>query len=72
MGGPFDLFDERSHPDCRLVTGEQYENRMRLRNAMQRGGFEPYECEWWHFRLSDEPYPDTFFEFPVSADYLRR
>lgn len=72
MGGPFDLFDERSHPDCRLVTGEQYENRMRLRNAMLRGGFEPYECEWWHFRLSDEPYPDTFFEFPVSADYLRR
>ncbi|MBR4143195.1 MAG: peptidase M15, partial [Firmicutes bacterium] len=30
------------------------------------------DCEWWHFTLKDEPYPDTYFEFPVSADYLRK
>ncbi|MBR6921791.1 MAG: peptidase M15, partial [Clostridia bacterium] len=32
----------------------------------------PFECEWWHFTLNDEPYPDTYFEFPVSSAYLRR
>ena len=72
MGGPFDLFSVVSHPDYRGITDEQYDNRMILQKAMIRGGFEPYESEWWHFRLSDEPYPDTYFEFPVSSGYLRR
>ena len=72
MGSPFDLFSERSHPDCRAVTDEQYENRMFLRTAMLRGGFAPLDCEWWHFTLKDEPYPDTYFEFPVSTGVLSR
>ena len=66
MGGPFDLFGELSHPDFRGVTDEQYANRMLLRAAMERNGFVPYECEWWHFRLVNEPFPDTYFNFPVS------
>ena len=66
MGGPFDLFGERSHPDFSGITDEQYANRMLLRAAMERNGFEPYECEWWHFRLADEPFPDTYFNFPVA------
>ena len=72
MGSPFDLFSELSHPDCRRITDEQYENRMMLQHVMVRNGFLPIDCEWWHFSLADEPYPDTFFEFPVSAEYLRR
>jgi D-alanyl-D-alanine dipeptidase len=72
MGSPFDLFSEVSHPDCRSITDEQYENRMTLQRAMIRNGFAPLECEWWHFRLEDEPYPDTYFEFPVSSAYLRK
>lgn len=72
MGSPFDMFSKVSHPDCREITGEQYENRMILRNVMLRNGFDPIDCEWWHFTLKDEPYPDTYFEFPVSADYLLR
>ena len=72
MGGPFDLFSEASHPDYRGVTDEQYVNRMFLRDAMLRNGFEPIFCEWWHFTLANEPYPDTYFEFPVSAQYLRQ
>ena len=66
MGGPFDLFSEVSHPDYRGITDEQYANRMLLRAAMERNGFEPYECEWWHFRLANEPFPDTWFDFPVA------
>ena len=72
MGSPFDLFSEISHPDCRTITDEQYENRMLLRRAMLRNGFAPYACEWWHFMLEDEPYPDVYFEFPVSSAYLKR
>ena len=72
MGSPFDLFSPLSHPDCRDITEEQYENRMTLRHAMLRQGFEPLFCEWWHFSLKHEPYPDTTFNFPVSSEYLRR
>ena len=72
MGSPFDLFSELSHPDSRGVTEEQYENRMLLQKAMVRNDFQPIDCEWWHFSLKNEPYPDTYFEFPVSSEYLRR
>ena len=72
MGSPFDLFSVASHPDYKGITEQQYENRMMLQRAMVRNGFEPIDCEWWHFTLKDEPYPDTYFEFPVSAEYLRR
>ncbi len=72
MGGPFDFFGELSHPDYRGITEEQYDNRMTLRRVMLRNGFEPLDCEWWHFTLKDEPYPDTYFTFPVSSQYLRK
>ena len=72
MGSPFDLFSEISHPDSRAVTETQHANRMLLQSAMIRGGFQPISCEWWHFSLADEPYPDVYFEFPVSKDSLRR
>ena len=70
MGGPFDFFGELSHPDYRGITDEQYENRMFLQRVMARSGFRPYDCEWWHFTLINEPYPDTYFEFPVSSGVL--
>ena len=39
---------------------------------MTAGGFCPIDCEWWHFTLENEPFPDTYFEFPVSTDPLKR
>ena len=72
MGSPFDLFSEVSHPDYRGITDAQYENRMLLREYMIRNGFSPIDCEWWHFSLKDEPYPETYFEFPVSSQYLKK
>ena len=71
MGSPFDLFSEISHPDNKSVTEKQYNNRMLLQNAMTRSGFVPIGCEWWHFTLADEPYPETYFDFPVSSEYWR-
>ena len=72
MGSPFDLFSDISHPDSDRVTEQQHENRMFLQRVMKRNGFLPLDCEWWHFTLEDEPYPDTYFEFPVSSEYLRK
>ncbi len=71
MGSPFDLFDPVSHPDSRAVSDEQYANRMILRELMTRNGFLPIDCEWWHFSLADEPFPDTYFDFPVSSEAWR-
>lgn len=70
MGGTFDYFGELSHPDNTDITEEQYENRMILREAMMKHGFKPNSTEWWHFTLRDEPYPDTYFTFPVNSDSL--
>ena len=65
MGGTFDWFGEESHPDYTGITPEQFANRMILRDAMLRHGFKPLDSEWWHFTLRKEPYPDTYFTFPV-------
>lgn len=65
MGGPFDFFGELSHPDYAGVTPAQQANRMRLREAMLKHGFKPLSTEWWHFTLKNEPWPDTYFDFPV-------
>ncbi len=79
MGCTFDYFGVASHPDVlpgqeagsyKPITEDQYHNRMILRNAMLRHGFKPYDCEWWHFTLEDEPFPDTYFTFPVSASSI--
>ena len=66
MGGTFDWFGTESHPDYRGITDVQFANRMILRDAMLRHGFKPLDSEWWHFTLKDEPYPDTYFTFPVK------
>ncbi|MDO4864984.1 MAG: M15 family metallopeptidase [Clostridia bacterium] len=68
MGGTFDYFGERSHADYRGVTDAQYANRMLLRGVMTAHGFKPISKEWWHFTLRDEPYPDTYFTFPVNSE----
>ena len=65
VGGTFDYFGELSHPDYKGVSDKQYSNRMFLRDLMARHGFTPIDEEWWHFTLKDEPYPDTYFTFPV-------
>ncbi len=66
MGGPFDLFDERSHYAAKGLTKEQEHNRAILRSVMTECGFKGIRSEWWHFALRDEPFPDTYFDFPLS------
>ncbi len=70
MGGTFDWFGERSHYDYAGISEEQYNNRKLLRDIMKKHGFKPLEEEWWHFTLENEPYPDTYFIFPVNSNTL--
>lgn len=72
MGGTFDYFGELSHPDYKLITEDEYNNRMILREAMMNHGFRPLAEEWWHFTLNDEPYPDTYFTFPISSNVFKK
>ena len=78
MGGTFDWFGRESHSDFGGnpktgkykanddITAEQFHNRMILREAMLRHGFKAIDEEWWHFTLKNEPFPNTYFTFPVK------
>ncbi|RSN38768.1 D-Ala-D-Ala dipeptidase VanX [Streptomyces sp. WAC 04229] len=66
MGGGHDLMDPISHHGAQGITPAEAMNRQHLRSLMEACGFHPYECEWWHYTLKDEPYPDTYFDFPVT------
>ena len=58
--------DNSASPTGRSITAEQFANRMILRRAMLSHGFKALDSEWWHFTLRDEPFPDTYFTFPVQ------
>jgi zinc D-Ala-D-Ala dipeptidase len=65
MGTPFDFFSPKSWPNSTAVSAAARANRALLAAAMRRHGFRAYDREWWHFTLSHEPFPDTYFDFPV-------
>ncbi len=66
MGTGFDCFHERARPDHPGLEPQQRLNRLLLRTLMEKHGFRPYDQEWWHFTLVNEPFPDTYFDFPVK------
>jgi D-alanyl-D-alanine dipeptidase len=70
MGTGYDCFDTASHPFSPHVSARQRAHRMILRRAMLRSGFKGLDTEWWHFTLRDEPYPERYFDFPVSRAAL--
>ncbi|HYZ52493.1 MAG TPA: M15 family metallopeptidase, partial [Streptosporangiaceae bacterium] len=66
MGGDHDLMDPISHHGAKGITPVEARNRQYLCSIMEACGFSPYDCEWWHYTLKDEPYPDTYFDFPIA------
>jgi zinc D-Ala-D-Ala dipeptidase len=66
MGGDHDLMDPISHHGAEGITPAETRNREHLCSIMEACGFGRYDSEWWHYTLSDEPYPDTYFDFPVA------
>ena len=65
MGSEWDLFGVRSGYRYVAISMIQKENRRLLRELMIAHEFLPYDKEWWHFSLKNEPYPDTYFDFIV-------
>ena len=65
MGSVWDLFGVRSGYGYQAISIIQKANRKLLRELMIAYEFSPYDKEWWHFSLNDEPYPDTYFDFIV-------
>jgi D-alanyl-D-alanine dipeptidase len=65
MGSGFDYFGEISHHNTNMITEQQMQNRTILREVMEKYGFAAYSGEWWHYTLKNEPYPDTYYDFPV-------
>lgn len=66
MGSSFDLFDVVTFFDSHEITKEQRHRRKYLQQVMVKYGFVPYEKEWWHFTLQDEPFPNTYFDFDIK------
>jgi zinc D-Ala-D-Ala dipeptidase len=66
MGGDHDLMDSISRHGATGIAPVEARNRQYLCSVMETCGFRPYDCEWWHYTLKDEPYPDTYFDFPIT------
>jgi D-alanyl-D-alanine dipeptidase len=67
MGGDFDLMDPLSHHGAEGIAHSEARCRHVLRTIMEGCGFTAYEYEWWHYTLKSEPYPDTYFDFPIAT-----
>ncbi|HEY1177091.1 MAG TPA: D-Ala-D-Ala dipeptidase VanX [Phytomonospora sp.] len=67
MGGGHDLMDPVSHHGAEGITAVEAGNRRHLLTVMEGCGFRRYDNEWWHYTLRDEPHPDTYFDFAITA-----
>ena len=72
MGGTFDFFGKQSYSNYKYITKNQRNNRLILRNIMINHGFKPVKNEWWHFTLKKEPYPNTYFDFPINSKSIMK
>ncbi|GGO96884.1 M15 family metallopeptidase [Wenjunlia tyrosinilytica] len=70
MGTGFDCFDTLAHTADPRITGAARANRDLLKDTLDAAGFTNYPNEWWHYTLRNEPFPDTYFDFPVSRRSL--
>lgn len=66
MGTGFDCFHELSHTININIGHQQKINRLLLKTLLEKHGFKNYDLEWWHYTLKNEPYPDTYFDFPIE------
>jgi D-alanyl-D-alanine dipeptidase len=65
MGTGFDCMDELSHPGAEVGSIAEAHRRL-LEHMMEKNGFKGIKEEWWHFTLAGEPYPKTYFDFPIT------
>ena len=70
FGTGFDCFDPRSNTMDGRVGAIQMQRRLLLKALMEKHGFKNYEKEWWHYTLENEPFADTYFDFPFGSSGL--
>lgn len=63
MGTCFDYFGPESWLNALGISAQARANRMLLQCAMCAQGFLPFDKEWWHFTLANEPFPNSYFDF---------
>lgn len=66
MGTGFDCLDVTACLTNKDINPQAQKNRIFLQKIMTENGFSLYEKEWWHFTLNNEPFPKTYFNFPVN------
>ena len=66
MGTGYDCFDTLSWTDDTRIGAPARAHRLLLKSLMEKYGFRNYSREWWHFTFENEPFPDTYFDFPVE------
>lgn len=66
FGTAFDYFDPKSSFSYKNIPTQAKANRLLLNLLMTSAGFKGYDKEWWHFTLINEPYPNTYFNFPIN------
>lgn len=66
MGTSFDCFSILANTQNSQITAIAKKNRQLLLDAMKKHGFINYEKEWWHFTLKEEPFKDSYFDFPID------
>ena len=66
MGSAYDFFGQESWVNYEAISKEQKQNRQLLQTVMLKHNFRNYPKEWWHFTLRWEPFPNTYFDFPVE------
>jgi len=71
MGTGYDCFDPLAHTYNGRIHGVQRRNRLTLKHLLEHEGFKHLPEEWWHFTLRTEPFPETFFDFPIKTSELR-
>lgn len=72
MGCGFDTFGPIAAHGAEGLTKAQQANRTLLRDTMEAHGFRSYSKEWWHYTLEGEPFPDTYFDFPITEALAQR
>jgi zinc D-Ala-D-Ala dipeptidase len=52
MGTGFDNFSDSAHHSFKKLPNEVLQNRLLLKNIMEKNGFKALDTEWWHYLLS--------------------
>ncbi|QLH42934.1 MAG: M15 family metallopeptidase [Coxiellaceae bacterium] len=66
MGTGYDCLDKTAAFSDTSINKTAQQNRSLLQQIMTKYGFVPYEKEWWHFTLRNEPYQNTYFNFLIA------